>query len=129
MAINGESGGQIGTIRTEEAETKKEPSTAKVQEQKSTAAPANFSAAATPSTATNTAPPGPLPAGFDNMSQALMGSSGCFKDSLSTLLLMICAATNEQLKNMMTAWYYAGYYTGFFEGQSKAWTDMQPQDG
>ena len=129
MAINGGSVEQNETIQIEKTNSSKEKPTAKSQEQQSTAPPVNFTAAATPSTATNPAPPGPLPVGLGNISQALMGSSGCFKDFLSTLLLMICAATNEQLKNMMTAWYYAGYYTGFFEGQSKAWTDMQPQDG
>lgn len=128
MAIDGETGEQIETIPTEKAEANKEPSTAKAQEQKNTAPPANFTAAATPST-THPAPPGPLPAGLGNMSQALMGSSKCLKVFPSIFILIIIAANNEQLKNMMTAWYYAGYYTGFFEGQSKAWTDMQPQDG
>jgi hypothetical protein len=33
----------------------------------------------------------------------------------------------------MMSWYYAGYYTGLYEGQQKAWVSMQeqqaPQDG
>ena len=31
----------------------------------------------------------------------------------------INAATDEALKNLMISWYYAGYYTGLYEGQQK----------
>lgn len=27
---------------------------------------------------------------------------------------------------MMMSWYYAGYYTGLYEGQQKAYASMQP---
>ncbi|KAI7197419.1 hypothetical protein KC343_g11283 [Hortaea werneckii] len=33
---------------------------------------------------------------------------------------------DEGLKNMMMSWYYAGYYTGLYEGQQKAFASMQP---
>ncbi|KAI6800826.1 hypothetical protein KC356_g3070 [Hortaea werneckii] len=33
---------------------------------------------------------------------------------------------DEGLKNMMMSWYYAGYYTGLYEGQQKAYASMQP---
>ncbi|RMY73030.1 hypothetical protein D0862_14357 [Hortaea werneckii] len=32
---------------------------------------------------------------------------------------------DEGLKNMMMSWYYAGYYTGLYEGQQKAYASMQ----
>jgi len=32
---------------------------------------------------------------------------------------------DEGLKNLMMSWYYAGYYTGLFEGQQKAYASMQ----
>lgn len=28
------------------------------------------------------------------------------------------------MKNLMMSWYYAGYYTGFHEGQQKAVADL-----
>lgn len=34
-------------------------------------------------------------------------------------------AQNEDLKNIMMSWYYAGYYTGLYEGQQKAWASIQ----
>lgn len=36
-------------------------------------------------------------------------------------------AQNEDLKNIMMSWYYAGYYTGLYEGQQKAWASIQEQ--
>jgi len=32
---------------------------------------------------------------------------------------------DEGLKNLMMSWYYAGYYTGLYEGQQKAYATMQ----
>lgn len=29
-------------------------------------------------------------------------------------------AQDKDLKNLMMAWYYAGYYTGIYEGQKRA---------
>ena len=34
---------------------------------------------------------------------------------------------DEGLKNMMMSWYYAGYYTGLYEGQQKVYASMQPE--
>ncbi|KAI6911300.1 hypothetical protein KC318_g7562 [Hortaea werneckii] len=47
--------------------------------------------------------------GANTMPQALMNS-----------------VQDEGLKNMMMSWYYAGYYTGLYEGQQKAYASMQP---
>ncbi|KAJ5238625.1 hypothetical protein N7468_003244 [Penicillium chermesinum] len=33
---------------------------------------------------------------------------------------VLASAQDENLKNLMMAWYYAGYYTGLYEGQQKA---------
>ncbi|KAM3420942.1 hypothetical protein BST61_g4176 [Cercospora zeina] len=86
----------------------------------STAAPINFAASSKqsdqsasnqPSSATATATaarPPTAPPGLSSLPQALIGS-----------------AQNEDLKNIMMSWYYAGYYTGLYEGQQKAWAEMQ----
>jgi hypothetical protein len=29
------------------------------------------------------------------------------------------------MKNIMMSWYYAGYYTGLYDGQQKAYASMQ----
>lgn len=34
------------------------------------------------------------------------------------------AGQDENLKTLMMSWYYAGYYTGFHEGQQKAVADL-----
>ncbi|KAK0336317.1 hypothetical protein LTR91_000884 [Friedmanniomyces endolithicus] len=36
---------------------------------------------------------------------------------------------DEGLKNVMMSWYYAGYYTGLYEGQQKAHAGMQREGG
>jgi hypothetical protein len=35
------------------------------------------------------------------------------------------AAQDENMKNIMMSWYYAGYYTGLYDGQQKAYASMQ----
>ncbi|EME44796.1 hypothetical protein DOTSEDRAFT_24779 [Dothistroma septosporum NZE10] len=85
-------------------------------EQPHSAAPVNFIntpnsiAATTPAPATATAPViGPaLPPGLASLPQNL-----------------ITPGQDENLKNIMMSWYYAGYYTGLYEGQQKAWAAMQ----
>lgn len=66
----------------------------------------------------------PAPPGLASLPQTLLSSSKCiFHDILA------CAdnfpAQNDDLKNIMMSWYYAGYYTGLYEGQQKAWASMQ----
>ncbi|KAK0263231.1 hypothetical protein LTR91_020650 [Friedmanniomyces endolithicus] len=39
------------------------------------------------------------------------------------------AVQDEPLKNVMMSWYYAGYYTGLYEGQQKTFAGMQSQGG
>lgn len=34
--------------------------------------------------------------------------------------MVLTGGGDEALKNLMMSWYYAGYYTGLFEGQQKA---------
>ncbi|KAK4496258.1 hypothetical protein PRZ48_012238 [Zasmidium cellare] len=36
---------------------------------------------------------------------------------------------DENLKNMMMSWYYAGYHMGLYEGQQRAWAQMQDAQG
>lgn len=38
-------------------------------------------------------------------------------------LLTSCAVKDESLKNLMMSWYYAGYYTGMYEGQQQQSTN------
>ncbi|KAF2204768.1 hypothetical protein GQ43DRAFT_468801 [Delitschia confertaspora ATCC 74209] len=38
---------------------------------------------------------------------------------------MLGGVQDENLKNMMMSWYYAGYYTGLYEGQQKAAVALQ----
>jgi hypothetical protein len=38
--------------------------------------------------------------------------------------LTLNAVRDENLKKLLMSWYYAGYYTGLFEGQQQA---QQPQ--
>ncbi|KAF2864027.1 hypothetical protein K470DRAFT_267523 [Piedraia hortae CBS 480.64] len=33
--------------------------------------------------------------------------------------------SDDDMKNVMMSWYYAGYYTGLMEGQQKAYAAMQ----
>ncbi|KAK1813015.1 hypothetical protein LTR12_012614 [Friedmanniomyces endolithicus] len=39
------------------------------------------------------------------------------------------AVQDEPLKNVMMSWYYAGYYTGLYEGQQKAFAGTQQPGG
>lgn len=32
---------------------------------------------------------------------------------------------DQNVQNLMMSWYYAGYYTGLYEGQQKAYATMQ----
>ncbi|KAL9527173.1 SMN complex subunit [Sphaerulina musiva] len=79
--------------------------------QPSSNAPINFATEATPTATTTTATPhttaGPI---LPNLPQTLLNGS-----------------QNEDLKNIMMSWYYAGYYTGLYEGQQKAWASIQEQ--
>ncbi|KAF1820346.1 SMN family protein Smn1 [Dissoconium aciculare CBS 342.82] len=50
----------------------------------------------------------PAPPGIPTIPQALLGSS-----------------QDENMKNIMMSWYYAGYYTGLYDGQQKAYASMQ----
>jgi hypothetical protein len=34
---------------------------------------------------------------------------------------------NDDLKNLMMSWYYAGYYTGLFEGKQQGYSMAQQQ--
>ncbi|KAF2771329.1 hypothetical protein EJ03DRAFT_38967 [Teratosphaeria nubilosa] len=38
---------------------------------------------------------------------------------------LMSTVQDEGLKNIMMSWYYAGYYTGVYEGQQKAYAAMQ----
>jgi hypothetical protein len=37
------------------------------------------------------------------------------------------AVGNDDLKHLMTSWYYAGYYTGLFEGKQQGYAMAQEQ--
>jgi len=61
------------------------------------------------------------------MPQALMnsGKHECFMCDRITREAKDLTVQDEGLKNLMMSWYYAGYYTGLFEGQQKAYASMQ----
>ncbi|OCK94023.1 uncharacterized protein K441DRAFT_563055 [Cenococcum geophilum 1.58] len=40
---------------------------------------------------------------------------------------LLGSVQNENLKNLMMSWYYAGYYTGLYEGQQRASSAEQKQ--
>ena len=61
------------------------------------------------------------------MPQALL-NSGTFRISrcyTQNLVLTWNAVKDDGLKNIMMSWYYAGYYTGLYEGQQKAHLSLQ----
>lgn len=69
----------------------------------------------------------PGPPGFP--AQAVLGSSELGCGDLETEppnrdKLTLGAVRDENLKKLLMSWYYAGYYTGLFEGQQQA---QQPQ--
>ncbi|KAG8631936.1 hypothetical protein KVT40_001076 [Elsinoe batatas] len=41
---------------------------------------------------------------------------------------LLASVQDENIRNLMMSWYYAGYYTGFFEGQQKAHSDINAAD-
>lgn len=58
------------------------------------------------------------------MPQALM-NTGVFLSNNSCSGTDIFKVQDEGLKNLMMSWYYAGYYTGLYEGQQKALASQQ----
>ena len=42
-----------------------------------------------------------------------------FAPSVGENLTNTCSVRDETLKNLMMSWYYAGYYTGLYDGQQK----------
>lgn len=38
---------------------------------------------------------------------------------------VVSASQDENLRNMMMSWYYAGYHTGLYEGQQKVLAQWQ----
>ncbi|KFY12193.1 hypothetical protein V492_04024 [Pseudogymnoascus sp. VKM F-4246] len=49
--------------------------------------------------------------------QHLIGAGGLRPTMVETALTM--AVGDENMKNLLMSWYYAGYYTGLYEGQQK----------
>lgn len=101
--------------------------------QPSSNAPINFTTEATPTATTTTTTPhtaaGPM---LPNLPHTFL--NGCKSLILLHLAQMpfvianeYSTAQNEDLKNIMMSWYYAGYYTGLYEGQQKAWASIQEQ--
>ena len=42
------------------------------------------------------------------------------------LIVLTCFSVQDQnIQNLMMSWYYAGYYTGLYEGQQNAYAAMQ----
>lgn len=58
------------------------------------------------------------------ISQALL-DSGQSKNIFSLFALLTATVQDESLKALMTSWYFAGYYTGLYEGQRKAQADQE----
>ena len=63
----------------------------------------------------------------ESMPQFLLGSgksAGSFfampRVGVNKRNMLILPVQDENLKNLMMSWYYAGYYTGLYEGQQRA---------
>lgn len=42
--------------------------------------------------------------------------------------VLICeSVSNEAVKNLIMSWYYAGYYTGLYEGQQSSASQVDPE--
>ncbi|KAF2166896.1 hypothetical protein M409DRAFT_22948 [Zasmidium cellare ATCC 36951] len=81
-----------------------------------TTLPGNFIGPAAPpksSTAPAAASTPNVPAYLAGLPQAMIGAT----------------IQDENLKNMMLSWYYAGYHMGLYEGQQRAWAQMQEAQG
>lgn len=87
----------------------------------------SFQAAEEPPTATDHQPSGTkhpaetAPTGAAAMPHAALsqGSLPCI-DLAPTIANFRTSVQDEGLKNLMMAWYFAGYYTGLYEGQQRA---------
>lgn len=65
----------------------------------------------------------PVPA---SLPQALLGSGMSSRlPKHAKSLTAFGLVQDENVKNLMMSWYYAGYYTGLYEGQQKAYAAME----
>ncbi|KXT11360.1 hypothetical protein AC579_9454 [Pseudocercospora musae] len=99
--------GPYGALKPSSTPVNFVPAPATLQGETATSAPNNVPgppSVAQPSTCTLPH----APHGLANLPQTLLSST-----------------QNDDLKNIMMSWYYAGYYTGLYEGQQKAWASMQ----
>jgi hypothetical protein len=86
---------------------------------------------------TSGAIPFTAPGGMANMPNVMLGegetlSTGLLVETRSTkrkLADKLCGAKvqDQGLKNIMMAWYFAGYYTGLYEGQRRATQNIDPR--
>ena len=51
---------------------------------------------------------------------AILMASGMLSDPSPNNALTQCTVKDESTRNLMMSWYWAGYYTGFQEGQQQA---------
>ena len=65
---------------------------------------------------------GPVPAALP---QALLNSGKPLFLPLRDLIANLWTVQDQNVQNLMMSWYYAGYYTGVYEGQQKAYASMQ----
>jgi hypothetical protein len=85
--------------------------------------PLNFAAESAP--AAPSIPVAPAAPGIPTIPQTLMGMSKCSWTESFGRNANDFAAQDENMKNIMMSWYYAGYYTGLYDGQQKAYASMQ----
>jgi hypothetical protein len=84
--------------------------------------PLNFAAGSAPAPSVPVGPPAP---GIPNIPQALIGMSKFSQANPVVESSNELTAQDENIKNIMMSWYYAGYYTGLYDGQQKAYASMQ----
>ncbi|KAK5116623.1 hypothetical protein LTR62_007297 [Meristemomyces frigidus] len=65
--------------------------------------------------------------GTTSVPPALLSGSMSNHRQLHTTNTDILIVQDEGMKNLMMSWYYAGYYTGLYEGRQQAFTSMQPE--
>jgi len=63
-------------------------------------------------------------AGDEGTSSAQTGQAAPMGPNGAMPQAVLSKVQDEGLKNLMISWYYAGYYTGLYEGQQKAYAEM-----
>lgn len=88
--------------------------------------PGNFKGPAPIGPAPQEAPAVAMPSSLATMPTALLAASKLVHSPGANVQAnVVSASQDENLRNMMMSWYYAGYHTGLYEGQQKVLAQWQ----